>query len=439
MTIDKKRIAPYGLYLALIAIVLSVGIYIVQRGFTIYLQISLGLILLGIAFFGLMDPQRVQELLSGRQARYGSNALVLSVSFVGILVVINYLGFQYPQRWDLTEDQENTFAQETIETIKALPEPVTVTGFFSPDRSIEQARTILDTYKFYSDGNFEYGFVDPLTNPVLAEQAGISRDGTIVIRMGDRQELVTTASELQLTGALVRLMSEEQKVVYFLTGHGEYNPEETGDQGYDRTKRNLESKNYSVQLLNLLSINQIPTDAAAIIIAGPVQPISETEVDLIDDYLNRGGALIVMQEPIPFTEFGENPDPLGEYLSSNWNITLGDDVVVDLTSAQPYVTYADNYGNHPITQRMERVSAAFPTTRSVSASDSVDGLNPVEIIYTAPQSWAETDLEALDAGGEVSPQEGQDILGPVPITVVVESNSTDSRVAVFGDADFATD
>jgi hypothetical protein len=146
-----------------------------------------------------------------------------------------------------------------------------------------------------------------------------------------------------------------------------------------------------------------------------------------------------MQEPIPFTEFGENPDPLGEYLSSNWNITLGDDVVVDLTSAQPYVTYADNYGNHPITQKMERVSAAFPTARSVSASDSVDGLNPVEIIYTAPQSWAETDLEALDAGGEVSPQEGQDILGPVPITVVVENNSTDSRVAVFGDADFATD
>jgi ABC-type uncharacterized transport system involved in gliding motility auxiliary subunit len=216
-----------------------------------------------------MDPQRVRKFIRGRQARHGSNALVMSFSFIGILIVVNYLGVQYSQRWDLTEDQENTLADETIETLKSLPEPVMAIGFFSPNRSIEQTRSVLDTYQFYSEGNFDYDFVDPLTNPVEAEMAGVNRDGTIVLRMGERQELITTPSELQLTGALVRLISVEQKVVYFITGHGEYNPEETGDQGYDRTKRVLESKNYSVQLINLLATNQIPSDAAGIIIAGP--------------------------------------------------------------------------------------------------------------------------------------------------------------------------
>jgi ABC-type uncharacterized transport system involved in gliding motility auxiliary subunit len=439
LMINKKRIAPFGLYLALIALLVSIGLYIVQRELTLYLQVSLGLILLGLALFTILDPRKVKQVFSGRQARYGSNALLISIAFIGILVVLNYWVYQGTQRWDLTEDQENTLATESIETLESLPEPVTAVAFFSPDRSTEQARSLLETYKFFGAGKFDYEFVDPLSNPVAAQEADVNRDGTIVLRMGERQEQVTISSELQMTGALVRLISEEQQIVYFLTGHGEYNPEDTGDQGYDRTRRTLEGKNYSVEVLNLLSSNQIPEDAAAIIIAGPIQPLTENEVALLDSYLSGGGALFVMEEPPPFTEFGNSPDPLAQYLSDEWGLALGENVVVDLTSSQPYVTYADQYGNHPITEKMQRLSAAFPTARSVTTSDEVEEVESEEIVFTAPQSWAETDFESLSAGGEVSPQEGEDMIGPVPIGAVAERTGSEARIAVFGDADFATD
>jgi len=106
--INKRQIAQYGLYLALFALLVSTGLYIVQRELTLYLQVSLGLILMGLALFAILNPRKVRQLISGRQARYGSNVLVMSIAFIGILVVVNYWVYQGAQRWDLTEDQENT-------------------------------------------------------------------------------------------------------------------------------------------------------------------------------------------------------------------------------------------------------------------------------------------------------------------------------------------
>jgi hypothetical protein len=45
--------------------------------------------------------------------------------------------------------------------------------------------------------------------------------------------------------------------VYFLTGHGERDPEGVGEEAYSLVKQVLESKNYMVGKLNLISTNQI--------------------------------------------------------------------------------------------------------------------------------------------------------------------------------------
>src|SRR4030043_328365 len=128
---EWRRFAVFGLYLALLAAVVAAVLYIIQREWNLYLQISLAIILLGLGIFALLDPQRVRTALSGRQAKYGSNALVLTIACVGILVVINYLVFQNSKRWDLTEDQKFTLAPETLETLKSLPETVQAKAFFT--------------------------------------------------------------------------------------------------------------------------------------------------------------------------------------------------------------------------------------------------------------------------------------------------------------------
>ncbi|MEN6300109.1 MAG: GldG family protein, partial [Anaerolineaceae bacterium] len=269
-----RRFAPIGLYIAAIAAMVSIGLYIVQREWNLYIQISLGCILIGLALFAILDPDKVRMALTGRQARYGSNALVLSIAFIGILVVINYLGYKNTKRWDLTEEKQNTLAKETLDTLSSLPQEVKAVAFFTGRTSSTYAKNLLEQYKFNGKGKFDYEFIDPEKDPVSAKEANVTVDGTVVVMMGDRKEPVKYVSEQELTAALVRLLNQESPKIYFLTGHGENSIDESGDESYSQVKTTLESKNYQVESLNLLATNAIPEDARVIVISGPDKPVS---------------------------------------------------------------------------------------------------------------------------------------------------------------------
>ncbi|HLE53137.1 MAG TPA: Gldg family protein [Anaerolineales bacterium] len=440
-----RRIAPLGLYLALVAALAAIGLYIVQREWNLPLQISLGLIVVGLALFAILDPEGVRVALTGRQARYGSNALVMSLAFIGILVVVNYLVFKYPQRWDLTENQQYTLAPETLDTLKSLPAQVKALAFYTPRVSKGSAEGLLDQYKFHSEGKFDYEFINPETDPIKAQQYNITRDGTVVVVLGEKHEPVTFITEKEVTGAMVRLMSTGKRAVYFLTGHGEFDPESTGEGSYSLAKASLENKNYTVAKLDLLSTNEIPQDAAVIIIAGPLKPITDQEVELLKAYMDGGGSLIAMEEPLPVTQFGDQPDPLADYLSGTWGIGLGSDMIVDQRTNQPYIAVGSVYGDSVITEKMQGVSTIYPTTRSVTAGESAGQIQRVELVSSSQQSWAESDLAALTdqtQGAEppqIQPDEGVDLIGPVSLAMTAEDTNRGARLVVFGDSDFASD
>ena len=440
MRSEWRRFAPLGLYLSLLAALAAAGLYIVQREWNLPLQISVGLIVIGLALFAVLDPNRVRVALTGRQARYGSNALVMSVAFIGILVVANYLVYNNSKRWDLTEDKQFTLAPETLSTLESLPSTVKAQAFYTPRISSEQAQNLLDQYQFHAKGKFEYQFIDPVVDPLAAEQAKVTRDGTLIVSMDGRQEPVTTVNEQELTAALVRLINPEERAVYFLAGHGEYSPDEAGEQSFALARQTLESKNYAVKTLNLLAENKIPEDAKIIVIAGPRKPVSEAEVALLDQFLAGGGALIVMAEPLVVTDFGDEADPLAAYLAQAWGINLGEDIIYDQTSNQPFAPFAAEYGSHAITEKMQRITSQFPTVRSVSAGSPESGVSLVELVKTAPNSWAETDLAALQAQEpQLAFDDGQDILGPVSMAVAAENFENRGRLVVFGDSDFVAD
>ncbi len=92
--------------------------------------------LLASLFMHFLIPSELREFLTGRQARHGSNAIIMLIAFILILVVVNVIVYQNPTQWDWTEGKQNTLASETIDTLKALPAPVHAIGFFTT-RSIE--------------------------------------------------------------------------------------------------------------------------------------------------------------------------------------------------------------------------------------------------------------------------------------------------------------
>jgi ABC-type uncharacterized transport system involved in gliding motility auxiliary subunit len=446
MKSNLTRIAPLGLIIALISALVTIGLFIIQREFSLAIQVSLVMVVIGIGLFVILDPDRARAAFTGRQARYGSNAIILGVAFIGILVAINYLVYMNPIRWDFTETEKFTLAPETIETIDRLPGKVSIFGFYTPEYSTDQADALLDQYKLHSDGKIEYRFINPREDPLTAERYNVTQAGTIVLVLDDHQEQVNLVDELEITGALVRLISPGEIKVYFLTGHGEYDPDGMGEVSYSRVKSTLEAKNYTVEKLNLISGGKIPQDAEVLIIAGPRIPLSQEEVDLLSAYLEMGGSMIVMEEPLPMTDYGDSPDPLAEYLSTQWGITLGKDMLVDPNSSlSPYWPFNGLYGDHIITKGMQTLTTMYPTARSVTPDSSVTSARLQDLVLTARESWAESDLQTLieSAGSEdpppIQPDEGEDLLGPVTLAVTLEDFEKQTRLVVFGDSDFASD
>jgi len=397
--------------------------------------ISLGVVILSLAIYTILEPEKVRRSLTGRQARYGSNVVITSIAFLGILFVLNWFVYNNPKNWDVTEDKTNTLAPETIQALETLPEPVTAVAFYS-SVSPESATELLDKFKSNSNGKFDYQFVNPDTDPVAAREAGITGDGKIMLVMGNQREIANFASETELTKTLIKLINPETRVVYFLTGHGEASLD-FGDISLSTAKSTLESKNYTVNSLNLLAENRIPEDALAVVIAGPLKQVSETEVQLLKQYVDAGGSLIVMEEPVILTEFGDSPDPLADYLANDWGIVLNNDIIIDLSSQQVLNAVSASAGQHPITTNLSaNYLVIMPQARSINLNMPPDGVTQTPLLLTSPNSWGEVNFTNAD-GSQIS-QDPEDLPGPLIMAAAGENTTTDGRVVVFGNSYFAT-
>ena len=406
------------------------------------LIISGSVAVLALMIYLLLEPEKVRRSLTGRQARYGSNTLLSSIAFIGILIVANVLVFQNPANWDLTwdwtEDKQNTLAPETIQALGQLKEPVMASAFYATSAT-QGADELLSKFKAGSNGKFDYTFVNPDTDPLAAKNAGITGDGKILLTMGDRKEIASFASETEITKALYRLLNPEPRVIYFLTGHGEASLE-SGQLTMANAKTTLENKNYTIKSLNLLAEGKIPADALAIVIPGPMKPVSSQEVDQLKQYVSNGGSLIVMENPTLATDFGDAKDPLADYLASDWGISLNNDIIMDQTSQQLlYAVSASASQNHPITQNLsQNYIVIMPQARSLTVQEGgVEGITATPLLFTSAYSWGETNfVNAL--AGDVN-YDPEDLPGPLVMAASGENNTTHGRVVVFGNSLFASD
>ncbi len=434
-----KRLAPFCVFFAIFAALVSLGLFIIRQKFDLPLQISLGLILISLAIGVIFDPDRSREIITGRQAKFSSNALFLSLAVVGILVAINYLVINNPLRWDISDDRDNSLSIETIEILERLPEKVTAKAFFSAGYPTSFAEQVLEKYRYNSSGKFDYQFIDPDMDPISAKAAKVTRDGTIVFEMAGRQELISYPDEREFTSALIRLINPGSRVLYFLTGHGEIGLDPSdGDKGINQLIIDLESQNYTLKTLNLIGAAQIPADALAIIIDRPLQSITTSESVLLKSFVAEGKSIVVLLEPDAITGFPSHTDPLLGYLNKDWGITFSDDILIDPNVNPPTAAVADFYANHLITQKMQSLVSIFPTARSIKTNSNLDDITSIELVKSSFYSWGETDFSSIESN-QVSYNEREDFPGPLTIAVAAENNLTRSRIVVFGDADFAAD
>jgi ABC-type uncharacterized transport system involved in gliding motility auxiliary subunit len=457
MKTDPRRFAPLGLVLALLAVLSFIGILIIKglattAVFTLPdpklldqgMWVSLAVFVLGLALTAFLDPEGTRKFFLGRQIQYGSNSVIMLLAFLGILFFINLIAYQNPVTKDVTEGQENSLAPETLNLLKTLPQPVSVRAYYSPQFPTDEVQKLLDNFKRSSAGKLTYEFKNPVQDPYTAQQDGVTRDGTIVILMGDHKELVDQTTEQGIDVSLLRLINPHERILYFLTGHGEHSMESTDDNSaFAQVKTALQNKSYTVKTLSLAGGQPVPADADAVIIGGPQKPLLASEVALLEAYLDKGGALIVMEDPRALTSFGDAPDPLADMLQAKWGITLEDDVIIDPNvPSSPLLAYADpqTYGTNSISAKLKGYDLGFFTSRSLKPAETApEGVTLMTLLQTSADAWGETDIQSLQNNQTPTFDPATDKQGPVVIAVAAENSNTKGRLVTFGDSDFAVD
>jgi len=387
-------------------------------------------------------------------------------SALAVVVVLNILAGSYSRRWDVTPDHVYQLSPETRAALRTLDAPVRV-RLFAQQAEFPAYRDRLKEYSEAS-GRLAIEYVDVDAQPALVRQYDVQDYGTAVIEYKDRVELIEAASEQDFTNALIRLREGRTRRVYFTTGHAERDTASTERVGYSNVAVALQHQNFLVETINFTQQADVPPDATLVIVAGPRADFFPAEIEALQHYLEKGGAMLFMVDPFEdlkryITESGLAlfmMDPSSVSVTGELrNLTafireqgaeLGNDVVVDTSEMGQYlgtdasVPVAARYPPHPITQGLTSLSA-YPMARSAGPVPG-DGKTAASIIETSERTWSETDIKQLAAGRlSMEPEKG-DRPGPVSLGVAVSAppalppteafSHPETRLVVVGDSDF---
>jgi ABC-type uncharacterized transport system involved in gliding motility auxiliary subunit len=312
----------------------------------------------------------------------------------------------------------------------------------------------------YASKRISTQYIDPDKKPTVARQNQIQQYNTIVFNYKGRTERVTTDSEQDITNGIIKVVTGQQKKIYFTEGHGEKDPRSVERDGYSDIATALGRENYTVDKVVLAQAGAVPDDAAVVVVAGPKIDLFPNEIDSLKKYLDKAGKVMLEIDPPDKPDSPELTNLIA--LAHDWGIDLGRDVVVDasgmgrLLGTDASVPVAATYPSHPITQRFNLLTA-FPLARSVTpVAGGVNGHIAQSFVQTSPRSWAETDVKAVLTTGQAKLEEARgDKPGPISIAAAVsaplasqsptapkpgepEPPKPEARMVVFGDSDFAS-
>ena len=368
-----------------------------------------GLALLGV--FLAANLQKIRTGLKTRTGRHGATAGVSLVLVLGILVLVNFLNFRHHKRLDLTEQQLHTISEQSQKVVKNLEGEVRLIGFFQTKVEARRFQDLVKEYR-YASAQVKYEIVDPQQEPGKVSQYDIQRDGQIVVTSDSRDAMVDDFTEEKITNAIIKVTREEEKIIYFLKGHGERDVDDTGPKGLSAAREAIEKQNYQVKTFNLAQENFLPEDASVIVLAGPQVDLFPNEVALARQFLDSGGKFLWLVDPD--TDFD-----MEDFLDA-YGVSLGKKMVIDASGvgqlfglgvAAPLVA---DYSDHPITKDLREIMTFFPMAQSVTATSSSLGYEGQALLSTSSRSWAESDLEAE----QVAFDEGEDVRGPLDLAVV---------------------
>src|SRR6185369_7230942 len=147
---------------------------------------------------------------------------------------------------------------------------------------------LLDSYKNASN-NFTFHMVDPVKDRDLAERFKVTELPTLHIQYGEQSSTVTRdISEETITNGLIKATATTKKVVCFLDGHGEPDPENKEARGFGALQDALRNENYDTRKVLLATEAKVPDECSILVVTATDRPLFDHELDQLREYLKAG-------------------------------------------------------------------------------------------------------------------------------------------------------
>ncbi len=316
---------------------------------------------------------------------------------------------------------------------KTLPEELVI---YRIHRSISRERLddLLDEIRRLGKGkikvepwrvNVHFGKLRPLGLLTPPQDGLVLQLGNKVTSIAiNNLDVPSREAEVSIARAINLLDPANQKFkVYFSRGHGEKSTE--------ALQRLVSTIGMQGESLSLASVDKLDTTSTALVIAGPRVPFTPSETSTVQDYLHRGGRLLLCIDRTNFVA--------AEGLLKLLPVESSGEIVVSSTHSlagggQTSLIVVPK-DNHPITDISGRIQLIMPTATPLKLKP--DREDPLHANLITTQHSAAT----INRSEEVESPELWQRKGPYNLAVTVEGPKRKHpyHAAIFGDSDIFSD
>lgn len=391
------------------------------------------------------NPQTGRLALKG-----GSYSVFITVVVLAILIVANIFVSTLPTpltKYDISASKLYSITSNTKVVVNNLDQDVTIYWIVQADEEDDVIENLLGKYESLSD-HIEVVKKNPDVFPTFTEQYTDEKvpNNSLIVESGDRSRYISyddiylsetnmysyTYStsfdgEGAITSAIDYVVTEDLPQLYALEGHGEADlPTSFIDS--------IEKENIELNTISLLTVDEIPEEADALLIYSPKSDISEEEATMLSDYIENGGKLLVMAGPVKEGTLTNLNSLLEDY-----NISVKDGIVVEedrnyYAFGYPYVLMPD-MASSDITDSLieENYFPILPLSQGLEVDSSIGG-TVTELLTTSDSAFSKAagfDLDTYE-------KEDDDIDGPFTLAVSIET-SGGGQMIWFSASDFLSD
>lgn len=380
-----------------------------------------------------------------------ANAIIAIIIVIFLVFFVNILSGQLFSRWDVTENKDYSITGTTKDVLRNLDDVINVKAYFTEELpgyllvKNQDVRDILAEYGTVSGGNVIVTFLDPSKDEVIEQEARgmgiptlqfnvVEKDKYqvtngylgIAIFYGDEREVIpivqdTSSLEYDLTAAISKVVREEIPTAAFLTGKGAWS--RAGDM--EQINQELQ-RQYRVVDFDITGGSFVPESVNTLIVPGVKEELSEYEKYVIDQFLMRGGDLLIMAEGVEInpvdltvekqnTGIGELVAQYGVRLNKNLALDSSNELAafrtdqVQFFSPYPFWIKVPKAGFNPdsgIVNKLESLVVTWGSTVQVLEEKLTDATEKTDLIRTTANGWIQDGDWQLNPKLIPPPEEG---------------------------------